>query len=518
MMTALYSLAEIRAVEQAAQATLPPGTLMRRAGAAAADLALRLLPAGMPGIPQRVLVLAGPGNNGGDALDMAARLATACEVGILLFADQEKLPSDAAQALQRARQSDAEFLDSRQAPALLAQDWPLVVDGLFGIGLSRAIAGSLRDTVEALNKSNSTVLALDIPSGLDADTGTVVGADGVAVVADHTVTFIGDKPGLHTCDGRDHAGAIIVAGLDIDAALYPPCRAELNRPQLFKPALQVRRHNSHKGSYGDVAVIGGATGMAGAPLLAARAAAKSGAGRTYAVFVGETPALDHEQPELMCRNAKSFEFGSSVLVVGPGLGQSEATGKLLQAAIVSPLPLVLDADALNLLAAAPALRKALALRQTPAILTPHPLEAARLLGITSKAVQADRMGAARALAQTLRAIVVLKGSGSIIALPDGKAVINPTGNPGLATAGSGDVLAGICGALLAQRMPPWEAALAAVWLHGGAADLLVEEGVGPIGLTAGELIVSVRTLINKLINHNANRKHDGTNTLHSASY
>jgi hydroxyethylthiazole kinase-like uncharacterized protein yjeF len=495
-MTALYSLSEIRAVELAAQASLPRGTLMQRAGSAATDLALRILPQG--GL-RRVLVLAGPGNNGGDALDMAARLATACDVAIVLFADPGKLPVDAAQALQRARQSDAEFLDAGEARALLAQSWPLVVDGLFGIGLSRTITGNLREMIEALNNSNSIVLALDIPSGLDADTGAVVGEDGIAVVADHTITFIGDKPGLHTCDGRDHAGTVTVAGLDIDASLFPPRRAELSRPELFQQALQPRRHNSHKGSYGDVAVIGGASGMAGATLLAARAAIKCGAGKTHAVFLDDAPALDYEQPELMCRSADGFEIGGSVLVIGPGLGQSGLAQVLLQAALASNTPLVIDADALNLLAAAPSLQKELARRHARPILTPHPLEAARLLGVTSKTVQADRLGSARALAQALQAIVVLKGSGSIIATPEGRIAVNPTGNPGLATAGSGDVLAGICGALLAQRMPTWEAALAAVWLHGSAADLLVERGVGAIGLTAGELIAPVRTLLNRLV-------------------
>ncbi|MBV8632951.1 MAG: NAD(P)H-hydrate epimerase, partial [Burkholderiaceae bacterium] len=376
-MTALYSLAEIRAVEHAAQAGLPPGALMQRAGAAATDLALRLLPAGGP---QRVLVLAGPGNNGGDALDMAARLATACEVGILLFADPGRLPADAAQALQRARQSDAEFLDTAQALPLLAQSRPLVVDGLFGISLSRAIAGGMREVVKAVNRSKSLVLALDIPSGLDAHKGTVVGEDGVAIAADHTITFIGDKPGLHTCDGRDHAGAVTVAGLDIDATLFPQPRAQLNGPELFSLALQPRRHNTHKGSYGDVAIIGGATGMAGATLLAARAAAKCGAGRTYAVFVGDPPALDHEQPELMCRRADDFAFGNSTLVVGPGLGQSESARALLQCVLEGVSPLILDADALNLIAATPTWQKELAQRPTLPILTPHPLEAARLLG------------------------------------------------------------------------------------------------------------------------------------------
>jgi len=465
-MTALYSLTEIRAVELAAQSALPSGTLMQRAGAAAAALALSLLP---PSETQHVLILAGPGNNGGDALDVAARLATACEVTVLLFADPAKLPADAAQALQRAQQSDAGFIDTAHAPALLAQSWSLIIDGLFGIGLSRRIEGAIRDAIAALNRNASPVLALDIPSGLDADTGTIVGEDGIAV-----------------------------ASLDIDAALFPQYRAELNRSGLFNHKLKPRRQNSHKGSYGDVAVIGGAAGMAGATLLAARAAAKSGAGKTFAVFLGAPPALDTEQPELMCRHAEDFEFGTATLVIGPGLGQSDAAHDVLRRALATSNPLVIDADALNILAITPSLQQALAQRQTPAILTPHPLEAARLQGVGSKLVQQDRLASARTLAQTLRAIVVLKGSGSIIVTPEGMAVINQTGNPGLATAGSGDVLSGVCGALLAQGLSPWEAALAAVWLHGSAADLLVERGIGPIGITAGELIEPIRTLINRI--------------------
>ena len=494
-MTALYCTDDIRAVELAAQAALPQGTLMQRAGAAAAQLALQCLPQDGE---RRILVLAGPGNNGGDAFDMAARLATACEVVVVPFGDPAKLPVDAGEAWRRAQQSDAEFADAAHAVTLLAQTWSLVVDGLFGIGLSRPITGTLHDVVAALNANGSPVLSLDIPSGLDADTGAVVGENGIAVVATHTVTFIGDKSGLHTCDGRDHAGVVSIADLGIEPTLYRPSRTVLNSPTLFGHTLTPRRHNSHKGSYGDVAVIGGAGGMAGATLLAARAAAKSGAGRIYAVFLDGALALDLQQPELMCRRADDFEFGAAALVAGPGLGQSEAARTLLERVLATDGPLVLDADALNLLAAAPILQKQLAMRRTPAILTPHPLEAARLLGVTSKAVQADRPKAARALAQALRAVVVLKGSGSIVAMPDGHVAINPTGNPGLATAGSGDVLAGVCGALLAQGLPSWEAALAAVWLHGAAGDLLVAQGIGPIGITAGELIDPIRALLNQL--------------------
>ncbi len=496
-MNALYCLSDIRSIELAAQATLPPGSLMQRAGTASAELALSLLP--KSDAPHRILVLAGPGNNGGDALDAAARLCHSCDVAILLFADPATLPTDARLAHERALHSSAEFLDVDEVASALQGDWSLVLDGLFGIGLSRPIAGALHAVIAQLNQQAMPVLALDIPSGLDADTGNVVGGkDGIAVCAGHTITFIGDKPGLHTADGRDHAGDVSVAALDIDIALFPPTRAWLNDADLFIHALQPRRQNTHKGSFGDVAIVGGAQGMTGAALLAGRAAAMCGAGRTYIAFAGEAPALDLEQPELMCRKAQEFDFSTATLVVGTGLGVSSAAKALVTNALASRHAIVVDADALNIIAQDPVLQQTLAARSAASVLTPHPLEAARLLGVTSAEIQSDRVAAARLLAQRLESIVVLKGSGSVIAGPDGLVAINPTGNPGLATAGSGDVLAGVCGALLAQGWPAWEAALAAVWLHGRAADILVEQGIGPIGLTAGELIAPIRSLLNRL--------------------
>ncbi|HEY6773892.1 MAG TPA: NAD(P)H-hydrate dehydratase, partial [Oxalicibacterium sp.] len=207
--------------------------------------------------------------------------------------------------------------------------------------------------------------------------------------------------------------------------------------------------------------------------------------------------------ELMCRAATGIDFSGRTTVAGPGMGTSREAHNLLAQALAVQAPLVLDADALNLISEEPALRHRLQSRRTPALLTPHPLEAARLLGTTTEQVQANRIDAARTLATTLRAVVVLKGSGSVIASPDGRIAINPTGNPALATAGSGDVLSGVCGALLAQQWPIWEAALAAVWLHGAAADELVRRGIGPIGVVASELIPEIRALLNRLIAEHA---------------
>ncbi len=498
-MNPLYSCAEIRAIEEAAAAALPEGVLMQRAGQAGANAALDLLP--FSTAKARVLVLAGPGNNGGDALETAAHLAYAgAQVSILHFPPQSISSTERALALQRARTSDARFAELDLA-AVAGTDWTLVVDGLFGLGLQRPLAGALRELAATVNGLKCSVLALDLPSGLDADTGAIVGPDGVAIHATHTVTFIGNKPGLHTCDGRDYAGLVDVARLDIDIGHFAPARLHLNDVKFFSRHLRSRVHNSHKGSYGNVAVIGGARGMSGAPLLAARTALNSGAGRVYALFVEDPLPCDSGQPELMCRLADDFDMRSSTLVIGPGLGASRLACALLARAIASDSALLADADALNLLAAEPALQAALARRPGGCVLTPHPLEAARLLGTTIAEVQSDRVGAARKLAAKLNANVVLKGSGTVIAAPNGDAVINTTGNPALASAGTGDVLSGLCGSLLAQGWPLWEAALAGVWLHGMAADVLVTEGAGPIGLTAGELVPAIRVALNRMVQH-----------------
>jgi hydroxyethylthiazole kinase-like uncharacterized protein yjeF len=497
-MTSLYSVSEIREIEHAALAALPAGALMQRAGQAAAKAALELI--AKPRGDAKVLVLAGPGNNGGDALEAAYRLEQAgLQVTVLHDADPARQSADARQALQRAKNSSVRFADPALLSGIGSTHWTLVIDGLFGIGLMRPITGVWLGVVETINTLSCPVLALDVPSGLNADTGNIVGPDRIAVRASHTITFIGDKPGLYTCDGRDYAGKIQVARLDIERKHFKSPHAHLNDVKFFAEALRQRSHNSHKGSYGDVAVIGGAHGMGGAPILAARAAAKCGAGRIFAAFLEEAPAYDSVQPELMFRLAREFDFSSATLVAGPGLGSSRAAHDVLARALNADVPLVLDADALNLVALEPGLQQKLAQRSEASILTPHPLEAARLLAISSAAVQADRLAAARELARRFGATVVLKGSGTVIARSNGHVAINTTGNPALATAGTGDVLAGICGALLAQGWPEWDAALGAVWLHGHAADVLVEQGVGPIGLTAGELIPAVRNALNQLV-------------------
>jgi len=471
----------LRQIEQRYHGVEPP--LMERAGAAAARLATDLL----AGARTRPLILAGPGNNGGDAFVVARLLKQQGLDPFLAFAgDAAKLPPD-AHAAHAAWLASGGLVHTEIAEG----DWGLVIDGLFGIGLRRPLEGLGAQWVARVNALSCPVLALDVPSGLDAENGAALGT---TVRASHTLSFIALKPGLLTLDGPDHCGEISVATLGVDIPKHVDAGHTV-APALFLAALQPRRRNSHKGSYGSVGIIGGAPGMAGAALLAGRAALALGAGRVY-VGMLERLAVDPLQPELMLKSPEHAIALSSCLALGPGLGDSPAALKLLRLALERELPLLLDADALNLLAAHRVLHKRLARRTAATLLTPHPAEAARLLGCELGAVQADRVKAARTLATNHRAVVVLKGCGSIIALPDGRWFINRTGNPGLASAGTGDVLAGMAAALLAQGLAAEQALQAAVYLHGAAADACVASGTGPVGLAASEIIPTARRLLN----------------------
>lgn len=509
---ALYRVAQLRDVEQKAQAALSPHVLMTRAGRAATaaaltlgEMAVTIRPAsGKP----RILIAAGPGNNGGDALECAANLAQrGCDVTLLMPQAPLHPGTDYALALARAIAAGVPMLDAAALAQLCTRDWDLVIDGLFGIGLTRPLDRIWQTVITALNRIDAPLLALDVPSGLNADTGAVLpGADGerTCVRATRTITFIADKPGLHTAAGRDQAGTVEVARIGIDPCLLPKAVAFLNAPTLFRASLAPRHHDSHKGSYGDVQIIGGATGMAGAAILAAHAALKAGSGRVLIGFIDrhDRPAVIAGHPELMCRSAAELDPAHATVVIGPGLGCNDQGRMHLERMLASDSPLVIDADALNLIAATPACQQLLAARAgrgAPSLLTPHPLEAARLLGMSTAQVQADRLTAAVSLATRFQATVILKGSGTVIA--DGvRLVVNPTGNPALASGGTGDVLAGLCGALLAQGWPLPEAALGAVWIHGAAADQLVADGIGPIGVTASEIVDASRAVLNRLVN------------------
>ncbi|MDR3087301.1 MAG: NAD(P)H-hydrate dehydratase, partial [Azoarcus sp.] len=406
------------------------------------------------------------------------------------------LPEDAARAHADFLRAGGKTLDD--LPAAPDGGWALVVDALFGIGsssgLQRPIEGRYRDWIMAINALPAPRLAIDVPSGLDADTGR---APGTCVRATHTATFIALKPGLLTLDGPDYCGEISVHSLAIDATRHVPavgCRVE---PCLFAERLIPRPRNTHKGMNGDACVLGGDTGMSGAVLLAARAALWLGAGRVYACFLDPAaPGVDAAHPELMLRPSSRLPEHMNALAIGPGLGTGTEAETLLRAAIARDIPLLLDADALNIVSQHSDLADALRRRRAETVLTPHPAEAGRLLDKRADDIQADRVAAALELAQVHRAFIVLKGCGSIIATPDGRWFINTTGNAGMASAGMGDVLSGLVLALLAQGWSAESALLAAVHLHGAAADRLVSDGIGPIGLTAGETIPVARAVFN----------------------
>jgi ADP-dependent NAD(P)H-hydrate dehydratase / NAD(P)H-hydrate epimerase len=487
-MTPIYTAAGMRRLEALAAAAPDAPVLMERAGLAAAGHARAMC----GDRAKDVLVVAGPGNNGGDAFEVAAHLKRGFyRVHVVFAGERSKLPRDAARALAKWQAAGGTLLPEIPAGVRFA----LVVDGLFGIGLARPLGGAHAALVRALNALGAPVLALDVPSGLDGDTGAVMGA---AVRATRTLTFIAHKPGLLTLDGPDHCGEIAVDALGIDPAALLAPEGRLADADAVGAAIRPRPRNFHKGRAGSVGILGGAAGMTGAALLAGRAALKCGAGRTYVGMLAPL-AVDPAQPELMLRAPKDlFEKNLlTVLAAGPGLGRSEAAKKALDAALASKLPLVLDADGLNLVASSKASAKKAAARTAPIIMTPHPAEAARLLGCETHEVQADRLGSAKAIAQRYRSVVALKGNGTVIALPDGRWWINASGNPGMASAGMGDVLTGMIAALLAQGATPADAAVAGVYLHGAAADRLVASGLGPVGLTAGEVIEAARVLLNR---------------------
>jgi hydroxyethylthiazole kinase-like uncharacterized protein yjeF len=453
----IYLTKDIRRVEAAAK-DVP---LMQRAAEAAAELAARLCAE----TAKDVLVLAGPGNNGGDARIVAELLKQKFfRVSLATVADAAALPVD--------------------------KRWGLVVDGLFGIGLARDIEGDYARLVNYANAQDCPRLSLDIPSGIAADTGRALGR---AVRATHTITFIALKPGLLTLDGPDHCGEVSVAGLGLDLHKLARATGWTAAPSLFADVLKARPQNFHKGLAGSVAILGGAQGMTGAALLAARAALKLGAGRVYVGMLEEL-SLDPLTPELMLRHPDdALGQDLDALVAGPGLGQSERASALVGAVLASDIPCVLDADALNLIAEDTGLRAACAKRRADTLLTPHPAEAARLLGAKTAEVQADRLAAARRLSTEFNAHVVLKGNGSVMVARDGHWFINTSGNPGMASAGMGDVLAGILGALLAQKLSGEAALVLGVHLHGLAAD---EAGIG-VGLTASDLINPARAIWNR---------------------
>jgi ADP-dependent NAD(P)H-hydrate dehydratase / NAD(P)H-hydrate epimerase len=497
-MTPLYTIDHIRALEAAHAAAHPKTSLMQLAGnavAARAKTTLKDLNS------NSVLVLAGPGNNGGDAWVAAESLRKA-KVGVSVFPIGEQTHADPA-----ARKA---FENYAKADGSIIKSWPkadipaLVIDGLFGIGLARAPSGLFADVINACNAARRDdicrVLAIDIPSGLNANTGA---AFQPCMEADETITFISAKPGLYTSDGSDVAGNVFVETLEVNADTVFTNASLLTR-EVVLPLVPTRHKNSHKGSYGHVGIIGGAEGMVGAAVLAARAALHMGPGKVYlGIFDKDRPALDLLHPEIMVRDARVLAKDETITAFAVGMGTGEAGVSSLMGMLALDKPMVVDADALNAISTNPSIRAAFQTKKAesarpalPFIFTPHPGEAARLLSLKTPDVQADRLAAVLKIAETFGVVTVLKGAGTIIAHPDGRVVINTTGNPGMASGGTGDALAGMLAAFLAMGLDVWDAARLGVYLHGAAGDTALHHGMGPHGLTASEIIFEARTLLN----------------------
>jgi len=472
---ALYSIDLTRAIEQAAQANMPPHTLMQRAGLAVARLAMAVVPHS-----HRIWIACGPGNNGGDGLEAAMHLQSWGKSPIVTWlGSPDSAPPDAALSFQRAAEAGVTFA------GMPPQDCDLCIDALLGIGTSnRTPEGRMADWINLMNTSEVPVLAVDIPTGLHADTGHALQP---VVKATHTLSLLTLKPGLFTAHGRDAAGTVWMD--DLGTQDHPPDSFDPAFPPgawLAGTAAETTRlHASHKGSFGDVAVVGGAPGMTGAALLAASAALHAGAGRVFVGLLdGGGMTVDVGQPELMFRAVETLDFRKMTVVCGCGGGDA-IRGPLATILSASAL-VVIDADALNSIASDSQLQTLLMARGkrfTGTVLTPHPLEAARLLGLSTSQIQADRLGAAGQLAQRFGCVVVLKGSGTFVASPGQIPAINPTGNARLATAGTGDVLAGMIGAGLASGKPAFEAACEAAFRHGQVAD----QWTGKRPLTASAL-------------------------------
>lgn len=474
----------------------PP--LMQRAALVAAQSISQLV------TPDKTIyVLVGPGNNGGDALYTAAYLKQmGYFVRALVTVSAEALNAACLAAYHFAQDYGVELQHGFEFH--LPAGCGLMVDGLFGIGLNQLIRTPYVELIEQINRHRSLyclTCSLDIPSGIECDTGRILG---VAVRADHTFTFLGLKPGLFTADGRDHAGQIWVHDLFLAPEKFDVFLGKndvdtvgtLNTVSAEAWYKFKRVLNSHKGLFGNVGVIGGAPSMQGAAILSGRAALKLGAGR---VFVSASGCeMDFHHPELMFQPDHELIQRDDItcFVLGMGMGQSPAAKKRLLESFKTQKPLILDADGLRLLAAC---HHEIRQHQAVLLLTPHPAEAAALLDSSVAQIQADRLAAAKALAQKYQAWVILKGMGSICMTPHGKWWLNHTGNPGLSSAGMGDTLAGMIGALFAQTCDMTLAMRLGVYLHGLAADQLVEQGIGPIGLTASELIDQARKILNQLV-------------------
>ena len=490
----MYSAAQVRQLDKRAQteAGISGARLMRRAAAAAWRVLIERWPAA-----RHIVVLAGPGNNGGDGYLLAAMARAANREVLVWRVGPLPLEGDAARAHAKYVQEGGSVAPYTASALANAARGTVIVDALFGIGLKRPLLGDAAQAVldcHLARNRGAGVLALDLPSGLNSETGALMGA---VIKADITVTFIGHKLGLHTGSGPQYAGRVVLDTLSLPPTLYAdtPAIGALLHEQDLARALPRRARDAHKGSHGHVLIIGGDHGMAGAVVIAARAALRAGAGLvTVATRAAHAAALVAAQPEVMFRAVEStvellpLINNARAIAIGPGLGTS-AWGQMMWEAVKNRDHLVADADALNLLAENPG--------ENPLrILTPHPGEASRLLGMTTAAVQRDRLATARALGSTYGGVVVLKGAGTLIHCPPSDLIVCPYGNPGMGVAGMGDALTGIIAGLLAQGLFEQDAAAIGVLAHALAGDAAAE--AGERGLLPSDLIQALRAIVNPL--------------------
>jgi ADP-dependent NAD(P)H-hydrate dehydratase / NAD(P)H-hydrate epimerase len=467
---------------------------------------------------QRIIVLCGPGNNGGDGGLIAAALAEAgFTVELVRVATNKPVPSDAQFAWQHCPlpvSMTISNLDPLPDPSHFAvlKEPDLIIDAIFGIGQNRAPALAVQALIDWANNCAATRVAIDLPTGLNPDNGCAFeNATGVPFFAQYTLTFIAPTMGLLTGAGRHFCGQVFLDDLSL-SQLPDLTNSSAGQPQLVlaapKPVFSAlrRRADSHKGHFGGVFAVGGAPGMTGALQLAARAALLMGAGKVWMSPILELGGMTLCEPSLMTCELKLdavLKISHNVTLVGPGLGQDksarQAVAVLLASAKLPVTAIVLDADALNCIAEEKKLALALRRYNGSKVLTPHPLEAARLLGTTTDQVQADRVGCAVQLSKQFDAVVVLKGAGSVITNNAGAVLVVPVGNALLATAGTGDVLAGAIAAFIAQGLSALDAAHAGVVCHGLGASAALAQLPGAIGLTANELIPYMRQVLNQLV-------------------
>ena len=485
---ALYRAAQVREFDRTAieDFSIPSLTLMERAGEAAFRLLLRLWPEACD-----ITVLCGVGNNGGDGY-VVARLAIehGLSVHVLQLGESSRIQGDALASADAYLSSGGEISPYEGLP----RKCELIVDAVFGTGLEREVIGAWREALEAVNRHPAPVLALDIPSGLNSDTGAVLG---VAVEASATISFIGLKQGMFTAEGPRFCGEVVFDALQLPAVIYSKEIIAARRIDWQQQAsrLSPRSRTAHKGDFGHVLVIGGELGYAGAALMAAEAAARSGAGLvSVATRLSHAAQFSARRPELMCHGVEQTEAltpllqKATVVAIGPGLAQTSWSMAMFDRVLQSNLPLVVDADALNLLAAEP-------MQRDNWVITPHPGEAARLLRISSRQIQQNRFQAAADLQRRYGGVVVLKGAGTlVVGASERPPAVCSEGNPGMASGGMGDLLTGIIASLVAQGEDMEDAASMGVCLHGAAADLAAREGER--GMLAEDLMPGIRTLLN----------------------